>query len=353
MTRRTAVTLLAATMARTAGRLPANRNVKWALGTNLWNFFPRVPFTDILDVMKDTGFIGARLTQFPQILTTYNITLEQMRKEVDSRGLSIITISFNGAAQDPKRHAEVLANAKKAMSTEKFWRASRLVVFFCLRAPPGRGEDAFKAMCDCYNHLGEVAGEMGFRAGLHNHMGQMVQTTEELDRCMAMTDPKLFWLSPDTAHMHLAGMKVPEVLEKYKHRLMMADYKDARQVGTKLQDNIFDLGDGEVDFPACHKVLKSVDFKSLAVRGPGYRAQWSARQLRALRPIRGQQAGTDICLSGPGVLFWELWQPPPPGRLITVSSIRTCTCGNTIPLFRLRRGRTRPTGTLRRRCCWN
>src|SRR5580704_11131762 len=115
ITRRHALSFMAAMLARAADRLPKNQNVKWALGTNLWNFFPRVPFTDILDVMKDTGFIGARLTQFPQILTTYNITLEQMRKEVDSRGLSIITISFNGPAQDPARHAEVLANAKKAM----------------------------------------------------------------------------------------------------------------------------------------------------------------------------------------------------------------------------------------------
>ena len=47
---------------------------KWGLGSNLWNYFPRVPFTDILDVMRDTGFIGLRLTQFPQILKTYDIT---------------------------------------------------------------------------------------------------------------------------------------------------------------------------------------------------------------------------------------------------------------------------------------
>ena len=261
MTRRAALTLVAGSLVRAAGRLPANRNVKWALGTNLWNSFPRVPFTDILDVMKDTGFIGARLTQFPQILTTYDITMEQMRKEVDRRGLSVITISFNGPAHDPTRHAQVLANAKKAMEYLRNFGASRLVVFSPSRAQ-GSGEAAFKAMCDCYNHLGEMAGEMGFQAGLHNHLGQMVQDSAELDRCMAMTDPKLFRLSPDTAHMHLAGMDVVATLEKYKHRLMMADYKDARQTGPKLTDNIFDLGDGVIDFPACHRVLKSVNFQS-------------------------------------------------------------------------------------------
>ena len=102
---------------------------------------------------------------------------------------------------------------------------------------------------------------MGFRAGLHNHMGQIVQNEDELDRCMQMTDPKLFWLSPDTAHLHLAGMDAAKILERYKDRLMLADYKDAKR-GTALRDSSQDLGDGEVDFPACHRVLKSVSYKS-------------------------------------------------------------------------------------------
>src|SRR6202166_2804465 len=112
MTRRTAVALLASSMVRAAGRLPANKNVKWALGANLWNYFPRVPFTDILDVMKDTGFIGLRLTQFPQILKTYDITAAEMEKEASRRGCRMMTISFSPPAHDPARRVEVIANAK-------------------------------------------------------------------------------------------------------------------------------------------------------------------------------------------------------------------------------------------------
>src|SRR5260221_5277505 len=105
MTRRDSLLLLAASMARAADRLPANRNVKWALGANLWNSFPRVPFTDILDVMRDTGFIGIRLTQFPQILTTYNITAEEMDHETSKRGVHVITISFNGPTDDAAKQS--------------------------------------------------------------------------------------------------------------------------------------------------------------------------------------------------------------------------------------------------------
>ncbi|MCU1236033.1 MAG: Xylose isomerase domain protein barrel [Candidatus Solibacter sp.] len=259
MTRRTALAVLAATLARAAARLPANRNVRWALGANLWNSFPRVPFTDILDVMKDTGFIGIRMTQFPQILKTYSITVPELQKELAKRGCHIITISFNGPTHDPSKRAEVVANAKTAMTFLKEFDAKHLVVFSPNRS--NASEAGFKAMCECFNAIGEAAGEMGFRAGLHNHMGQIVQTREEVDRCMAMTDPKLFSFSPDTAHLYLADCDVVQTIDQHKSRLMLLDYKDARKNSDKLLDNIFDLGDGAVDFPGCHRVLKSIGFK--------------------------------------------------------------------------------------------
>ena len=254
---------MSAMLARSADRLPANKNVKWALGSNLWNYFPPVPMTDILDIMRDTGFIGIRLTQFPQILTKYNITAAQMKSECAKRKLQVITVSFSGAeAQDPAQHEQIMKRAKEAMNYLKDFGANHLVVF----SPRGRGQsaEAFEIACKFYNRLGTTANEMGFKAGLHNHLGQMVQTPEEIDRCMALTDPKLFHFSPDTAHVHLGGGDVPAIMEKYKHRLMLADYKDAKRAGLTEKSflpNIFDLGDGEIDFPACHRVLKSVSFK--------------------------------------------------------------------------------------------
>jgi sugar phosphate isomerase/epimerase len=255
---------MAATMARAADKLPANRNVKWGLGSNLWNSFPGSKFTDILDVMRDTGFIGLRLTQFPQILKTYDISARQMHDEASKRGCQIVTISFNGATQDASKRAEVVAGARAAMEFLKDFGARHLVVFSPNRNL-GKPEGAFQAMCECFNEIGRSAGEIGFRAGLHNHIGQMVQTPDELDRCMKMTDPKLFYFSPDTAHLQLAGFDVPKTLDRYKSRLMLADYKDAKrpagQGDTFDKNTIFDLGDGEIDFPACHRVLKSMNFQ--------------------------------------------------------------------------------------------
>ena len=58
--------------------------------------------------------------------------------------------------------------------------ANHLVVFSPSRSRPGADTPAaFEALCACCNQIGELAGTMGFTAGLHNHMGQMVQTREE------------------------------------------------------------------------------------------------------------------------------------------------------------------------------
>jgi len=255
---------MAAVLGRAAARLPANRNVKWGLGSNLWNSFPGSKFTDILDVMHDTGFVGLRVTQFPQILKTYNLTAKQMQDEASKRGCRIVTISFNGPAHDPARRAEMVANARAAMEFLKEFGAKHLVVFSPNRNN-GTAAGAFQTMCEGFNEIGRAAGEMGFRACLHNHIGQMVQTPDELDRCMRMTYPKLFYFSPDTAHLHLAGCDVVKTLERYKDRLMLADYKDAKkpanQADTFDRNTIFDLGDGDIDFAGCHRVLKSLEFQ--------------------------------------------------------------------------------------------
>jgi inosose dehydratase len=255
--------------------------VKWGVSAGLWSHFPPVPFTDILDVMRDTGFIGVRLTGFPGILKTYSITQAQMESEVSKRNLYVITISFGGPVNDPAQHGPVVAKARESMKFLQGFGAKHLCVFPPSRMKPGTDVDAgFKAMCQGFNRIGEAAGEMGFQAGVHNHLGEMVQGPEEVDKCMELTNPKLFNFAPDTAHLHLGGSNVVEMYKKYKHRLIFMDYKDARWTtpttdltlpnGRKLSkdseeakffESIYDLGDGDIDFPGCHRVLRELSYK--------------------------------------------------------------------------------------------
>jgi inosose dehydratase len=281
MRRRTFLVSLAATLSHAASRLPANQNIKWAVSAGLWSHYPPGPFADILDVMRDTGFIGVRLTGYPGILKTYNVTAAGLEREISKRNLQVATISFGGPVNDPSQHKKVVANAREAMRFLQGFGANRLVVFPPGRLKQGDNVDAsFQAMCTGFNRIGEAAGEMGFQAGVHNHLGEMVQGPEEVDKCMQLTDPKLFNFAPDTAHLHLGGSNVVQMFKKYKDRLVFMDYKDARWTTPKADlvlpngkvekkdsseakffESIYDLGDGDIDFPSCHRILKQISYK--------------------------------------------------------------------------------------------
>ena len=275
-----ALSMLAASIAHAESDKPRNRNIQWALSEALWRYYPPAPFTDMLEVMKETGFIGVRLAGFPRILSDYHLTGTQMLGEVSKRNLRVVTISWNGPMHDPAQRQAVLDSARNAMKFLADFGASHLVVFSPSRSlPETQTPAAFRQLCERCNQIGELAGEMGFTAGLHNHMGQMVQSQDEVDRFMAMTDPKLFGLSPDTCHLNLAGCDVVGTLNRYKHRIRFLDYKDSKWTTptqnwvqpngktfpmdseqARFFNSSYDLGDGQVDFPGCHRVLKSIEY---------------------------------------------------------------------------------------------
>ena len=54
------------------------------------------------------------------------------------------------------------------------------------------------------------------------------------------------------------------MFEKYKHRIIYMHYKDIRAYHrglTGYRDNVIELGRGVIDFPALHRIPKSVRYK--------------------------------------------------------------------------------------------
>lgn len=277
-TRRAFLASLSACLLRAGDRLPQNRDVKWAVSLGLWGHFRHVSFTDVLEIMQETGFTGIRLTGYPGFLKSYDITPEAIQRETSKRGLQVATISFNGPAHDPALQDRYLADGRKAMEFLKTFGANRLVCF-----PPNRSnlnDAAFRTMCQSFNRLGEIGGEMGFHVGLHNHLDQMVEKPEEIDRCMELTDHRYFGFAPDTAHLLLGGSDPVKTISRYRSRLVFLDYKDARWTeptadlklpngkvypkesrAAKFLNSIYDLGDGDVDFPGCHQILKKIHYQ--------------------------------------------------------------------------------------------
>ena len=255
-------------------------NVKWALDAGTWGHLAPVPFTEILDVVKDTGFTGIRLNAFPGALQKYNLTIQDLERELSKRELRLVTVSFGGPADDPTKHDAIEKAAREAMKFLQDFGASDLVVFAPRKTNKILVAEQLRVACEFYNHLGDVAREYGFRAGLHNHLDQLVETQDEIELFLKLTDPKRFHFAPDTAHAHLAGCNVLEVFQRHASRITFIDYKDARNTparedirlenGRVLQagsasatffNSIYDLGEGEIDFRPLHRVLKKVRFR--------------------------------------------------------------------------------------------
>src|SRR3984893_15090467 len=242
-------------------------NLKWAMSIGLWNDQPPTPFTDMLDVLKDTGFDGFRMTGFPGFLEKHNLTEATLDKELSKRGLRIATLSFGGPADDITKQAEIDKAAHQACRFLKQFGATELVVFSPRRLPKNLVREHLRVACEYYNHLGDLCAEYGIRAGLHNHsQGQLVESQDEVELMLKLTDPKRFHWAPDTVHLYMGGCNINALFDKYAERLICMDFIDAKyefqrqemrlangkvekpgsQNGTFMLSNR-DLGDGEID----------------------------------------------------------------------------------------------------------
>ena len=238
-------------------------------------------FTDMLDVIRDVGLNGFRLNGWPQTLDKYNMPPAVLEKELAKRNIRLATLSFGGAADVPAEHAAIEANAHKACRFLRDFGSNLLTVFAPRRPNKVLVREHMRIACEFWNRLGELAATYGIKAGQHNHsQGQLVESQDEVELMLRLTDPKKFGWSPDTVHLYLGGCDIAGLFERHGHRLVSMDYVDAKYVyaaqdlklangnvekaGTHNATFMLcnqDLGDGEIDFRPLHRVLKRNDFK--------------------------------------------------------------------------------------------
>ncbi len=120
-------------------------------------------------------------------------------------------------------------------------------------------------MAKVMNSIGKVAlDEYGIKVGVHPHVAGLIENPRQIDQLMEETDPRYFHFAPDTAQIWMGGGDPVRVIEKYKHRVVYLHYKDIRAYHRGLDsylDNVIELGRGVIDFPALHRILKSVNYK--------------------------------------------------------------------------------------------
>ena len=138
--------------------------------------------------------------------------------------------------------------------------------------------DQFEIFAETLNLAGEITLNEGVRSCFHNHVGTVIETRDEVDRLIALTDPTLVFLGPDTGHLAWAGADPVSFCRDYASRIKTLHLKDidaairdrGRNAGWDYrafeQHGVFvELGEGCVDFPAIFAILREVGFSGWVI----------------------------------------------------------------------------------------
>jgi inosose dehydratase len=222
-------------------------------GSEVGNKYPRN--TDVLKKALELRNIQIASAWFSSFLTTKPLeeTVDAFIKHRDflhAMGAKVIVVSEQGHSIQGKMEVSIFE--EKPVFTEEEWVSLE------------RGLE----------ELGRLAAEKEMKIVYHHHMGTGVQTTQEIDRLMEMTDPSLVYLLFDSGHLTFSGEDADVVLGKYINRIKHVHLKDIRK---DVLDNVKEQklsflkavkagvftvpGDGMIDFEPLFKILSGNNYE--------------------------------------------------------------------------------------------
>ena len=110
-------------------------HIKWCVSSFLWTStqWPdkgTLPYTEMLDVIRDTGFDGYRFAGWPGYRRTGSAWIRRaFERELSKRNIRIATLSFGGPADEPAQQAGIEKSARAACEFLKRFGATELVTF--------------------------------------------------------------------------------------------------------------------------------------------------------------------------------------------------------------------------------
>ena len=237
-----------------------------------------IPFEQCISEMALAGFEGS------EVGNKYPRDPERLNKALKLRGLTICNAWFSSflttkslveVEKDFVQQCDFLyavgARVIGAAEQGNSIQGKPLPIF---DAKPRFTEEEWKRLTKGLNHLGALAKKKGMQLVYHHHMGTGVQTTEEIDRLMEMTDPELVGLLYDTGHLVFSGEDHLAILHKYLKRIKHVHLKNVRfEVMEKaekekwsflqaVRNGVFTVpGDGGLDFVPVFDALKSGGYK--------------------------------------------------------------------------------------------
>ncbi|NMM64172.1 myo-inosose-2 dehydratase [Clostridium sp. P21] len=236
-------------------------------------------FEQAVSEMALAGFKGT------EVGNKYPKDVKVLKKALDLRGLQIASAWFSSFLttkpfEETKKafieHRDFLhaMGAKVIVVSEQGHSIQGQMDVPIFEGKYNMNEDEWKKLADGLNKLGELAKEKDMKIVYHHHMGTVVQTTEEIDKLMDMTDDNLVYLLFDTGHLVYSGEDPVAIAKKYAKRIKHVHLKDIRSEKKDkvkkeklsflkgVREGAFTVpGDGCIDFQPIFKVLSENDYE--------------------------------------------------------------------------------------------
>ncbi|NOU91206.1 myo-inosose-2 dehydratase [Paenibacillus sp. LMG 31460] len=242
-------------------------------------------YEQILDDIQALGLKGTEMGR------KYPTDIEVLKQELDKRGISLVSQWKSVLFSDPDYRDEELKAYRKHVQFLKEMGStviSTAEVGGSLHFDPRRSpnekevlrldEAGWQSLAEGLNLAGAIAQEYGLKLTYHHHGGTVVESPEEIDKLMELTDPSLVYLLFDTGHAYYGGADPLTVLRKHEKRIAYIHLKDIRQAVldearaekvdfvTCIRKGVFTVpGDGCIDFAPIFEELLSQGYAGWAM----------------------------------------------------------------------------------------
>lgn len=247
-------------------------------------------YEQVLNEIKETGYIGTELGDYGFMPTDPKI----LSKELQTRQLELlgafVPINFS-EQKDWKKGIDYMLKVAHLMKDAGYPNA-----FIVLSDENGKNpirsksagrvspqmqlnNEQWKIFAEGVNHAAEVLWDtLNMKAVFHHHCAGYIETEDEIDKLMELTNPEIVGLCFDSGHVKFGGGNPLKVLEKHWGRVWHVHFKDCSDAIHNLsKDNEWDyfesvkngifceLGKGDVNFKEIWHFLEKKNYNGWVV----------------------------------------------------------------------------------------
>jgi inosose dehydratase len=251
----------------------------------------RSGYRRVIDEMQETGYIGTELGDWGFMPTDP----DELRHELDDRGLALIGSWVSVKLEDPGCHAQSADDAVRTakqlarvggptavvvLGNDPYGNPRRTQIAGRVGPEDAMTEEQWTVFAEGANHVARrVMDEAGIRTVVHQHIGTQIETGAEARRLFDMTDPSVLGLCLDTGHWTFgAGGDPVAAVREFRDRVWHVHFKDcdpgvmaASRVNgwdgpASVGHGVFcELGKGCVDFPGMLAALDEIGYDGWVV----------------------------------------------------------------------------------------